>query len=246
MRTWALIPVRSFSTGKSRLGALGPSRAEVARALFDHVHRVVAGSGLFAGVLVATDGADVAALADDVLVDEGPRPLAAIVDRGLTVLAARGADAAVVVMADLPLLAAADLARMIGALAEADVVAAADRDHLGTNALGLRLPAPPTCFGNPDSYHRHVAAARAGALRLATIDRDGLAFDVDGPSDLDDLTAEAKPRIGGEPAVGAEPGVGVFDTIERIRRRLVDEGTAHLIERRALGRDAAGRPRGTA
>lgn len=196
MKTWALIPVRSFSTGKSRLGGLGDSRREIARALFQHVHAVAAACPLLDGVLVATDDEAVGAIARDILLDDGRRPLAAIVDRGLEALVARGAGVAVVVMADLPLLSASDLARMITALDGADVALAPDRDHLGTNALALRLPGPPTCFGNPDSYPRHVAAARAAGLRLATIDRAGLAFDLDSPADLAELGAEAEARVG--------------------------------------------------
>jgi 2-phospho-L-lactate/phosphoenolpyruvate guanylyltransferase len=194
MNTWALIPVRSFSTGKSRLGVLGAGRRDVARALFQHVHGVAAACPLLDGVLVATDDEAVGAIARDILLDDGRQPLSAVVDRGLEALVALGAQAAVVVMADLPLLTPSDLARMIAALDDADVALAPDRDHLGTNALALRLPGPPTCFGNPDSYLRHVAAARAAGLRLATIDRAGLAFDLDGPADLADLTAEAETR----------------------------------------------------
>lgn len=246
MRTWALIPVRSFSTGKSRLTGLGAGRCDIARALFAHVHSVVAGCPGFDGVLVATNGDDVAGLARHVLLDAGPDPLATIVDRGLAALVARGADAAVVVMADLPLLAAGDLLRMISALETADVVAAPDRDHLGTNALGLRLPAGPTCFGNPDSYPRHVAAARAAGLHVATIDRDGLAFDLDGPADLADLTAEPEARVGGQPAIRAEASLGVLDAIERIRLGVAGEGPPHPVERRTLGRDAARGPGGAA
>jgi len=70
----------------------------------------------------------------------------------------------------------------------------------------LRLPGAPTCLGNPDSYPRHVAAARATGLRLATIDRDGLAFDLDGPADLADLTAVAEARVGGQGADASRSG----------------------------------------
>lgn len=261
--TWALVPARSFRTGKSRLGHLGPDRAQLARLLFDHVVATVAAAPGIAGVVVATDGDDTAAAAlaqgADVLFDvpvAGAVSLAAIVDRGLRDLARRGARAAVVVMADLPLVGPDDVARLCGALAGADVVAAPDRDHLGTNALALRVPAPlPTCFGNADSYDRHVAAVMAAGLRLGTLDRDGLAFDVDGPPDLADLerllasSLEPEPHLAGEPGVAAEASVRVLDTIERLLRlirldrpgvRRVEHAT-ELVQRGALGRDAARR-----
>ncbi len=86
MNTWALIPVRSFSTGKSRLGGLGVGRRDVACALFQHVHAVVAACPLLDGVLVATDDAEVGTIARELLLDDGRQPLSAIVDRGPTAL----------------------------------------------------------------------------------------------------------------------------------------------------------------
>jgi 2-phospho-L-lactate guanylyltransferase len=183
----ALIPCRTFRTGKSRLAALGGGRAALARALFGRVLDVVAPE--VDAVLVATDGDDVAAAARErgaaVLYDDTDT-LAGIADRGLQTLHAGGATAALVVMADLPAVTGADIARLRGALAGVDLALAPDRDRMGTNALAIVLPAPiPTCFGNPDSYHRHLTAARG--LRVSTLERDGLALDLDVPADLDDL-----------------------------------------------------------
>jgi 2-phospho-L-lactate guanylyltransferase len=195
--TWALVPARSFRSGKSRLAGdprVGSERAQLARSLFDRVAGVLAGARSIDGILVATDGADVAAAAAqhgaDVLFDQprghAPQPLASIIDRGLAQLASRGARAAIVVMADLPAVVPADVARMHDALATADLVLAPDRDLLGTNALAVRLPAPiATRFGHRDSFPRHLTAS--GALRLAVVHSPGLAFDLDQPADLDEL-----------------------------------------------------------
>jgi 2-phospho-L-lactate guanylyltransferase len=255
--TWALIPARSFRTGKSRLGHLGAQRPAVARALFEHVLATVTASPAIAGVVVATDGDDTAAAAlargADALFDVpvgGRVTLAAIVDRGLRSLQRRGATNAIVVMADLPLLGVDDVARLAGALAGADLVAAPDRDQLGTNALAMRLPAAmATCFGNPDSYHRHLAAAVGAGLHVGTLDRDGLAFDIDGPPDLDDLLAtslEPVASVAGEAGVGPEHGLGVVDAVQRIallvaESRARGEHAPELVQRGALGRDAARR-----
>jgi 2-phospho-L-lactate guanylyltransferase len=221
--TLALVPARSFRSGKSRLdGRLGDDRPRVARALFDRVVGVLAGSRAITGILVATDGADVAAAAAqhgaDVLFDptdcperaqrvEGHGPysldtalagarsgsgqsggagLAGIIDRGLAQLAARGARAALVVMADLPMFVPGDVEQMCRALVTADLVLAPDRELMGTNALAVRLPAPiATRFGNRDSFPRHLTAS--GELRLAVVHSPGLAFDLDQPADLDEL-----------------------------------------------------------
>src|SRR4029079_16057591 len=80
---WALVPARSFRTGKSRLGSTR-ARAAVARALFDRVVGVLASTKIIDGVLVLTDGGDVISAARshgaDVLIDppDAP-PLASII-----------------------------------------------------------------------------------------------------------------------------------------------------------------------
>jgi 2-phospho-L-lactate guanylyltransferase len=169
-------------------------REAFARRLLEHVLGVLARCALD-GVLVATDGDDVAELAAvqgaHVRRDRGARSLADVVDGALADVASRGASVAVVLMADLPLVESADVLALLGALEKHDL--ALVRDHLGrhTNALAARLPLPiATCFGSKDSFAEHCAAARAAALRTAIVGSDRIAFDVDGPADL----AAAPPR----------------------------------------------------
>ncbi len=196
--TWAVVPAKSLQHGKSRLSTVlvGEDRVRFARGLLEHVLGVLRASPV-EGVLIATNGDDVAELAlragASVLRDQGdepstsprrPRALAAVVDRALHFVATRGASAAVVMMADLPLLEARDVEALTGALVDHDIVLA--RDHLGrhTNALAVAPPtAIETCFGSEDSFAEHCAAARAAHLRLAILDSDRIAFDVDGPAD---------------------------------------------------------------
>jgi 2-phospho-L-lactate guanylyltransferase len=188
--TWAVVPAKSLARGKSRLRpVLGEGeRAAFARDLLVHVLGVLRACPL-AGVLVATDGDDVATLAEahgaSVRRDRGgPGSLAAVVDQALADVVARGAGAAVVLMADLPRVEPADIAGLVAALRDHDV--ALVRDHLGdhTNALALAPPtAIGTCFGRRDSFVAHCAAARAAGLRLAVVENERIAFDVDGPAD---------------------------------------------------------------
>jgi 2-phospho-L-lactate guanylyltransferase (CobY/MobA/RfbA family) len=89
-----------------------------------------------------------------------------------------------VLMADLPRIEPRDVAEILAALDEHDLVLV--RDHLGchTNALAI---APPTAmgtrFGRADSFEAHLAAARDAGLRVAVLDNDRVAFDVDVPAD---------------------------------------------------------------
>jgi 2-phospho-L-lactate guanylyltransferase len=185
------VPAKSLARGKSRLRpVLGdPERVAFARGLLEHVLDVLAASGLD-GVLVCTDGDDVAEVAASrgaaVRRDEGRGgSLAHVVDAALADVASRGAAAALVLMADLPRLEPADVAAVLAALEDHDVAIAAD--HLGrhTNALALSPPtAIATRFGSPESFAEHCAAARAAGLRLGVVERPRIALDVDDPGDI--------------------------------------------------------------
>lgn len=181
--TWAVVPQKTFDHAKSRLAPVlaPPARRALARALFEHVLDVLARSPV-RGSLVVTDGEDVAALAAArgarALI--APGPLGRAVDAALGSL---GRTRALVVMADLPLLAPADVSVACTLLAAHDVVLVPDHRGAGTGALGLRRPGVlPSCFGHPDSFARHLGAARG--LRVAVHHSPGLAFDLDEPEDL--------------------------------------------------------------
>lgn len=197
MKAWALVPVKRFDQGKSRLGEVldASARAELARAMLDRVVgqvlRDLVAAGDLGGTLVVTDGEEVAerarthGAAAALLAGVGPgRRLGAIVDEGLADLAARGAGAALVIMGDLPALGADDVRALAALLEGHDVVLAPDASGRGTNALAMRLPAPmPTRFRGGDSLEDHLAEARGRGLRVATCERPGFQLDLDVPED---------------------------------------------------------------
>jgi 2-phospho-L-lactate guanylyltransferase len=214
---WAVVPVNDFAVAKSRLAEAldADGRAKLARALCQHVLRVLCASPSIDGVLVLTPSTEVARLARargaQVAMDpEGPRtPLGELVDGALARLAKSGVESALVLMSDLPRLQANDVSALASWLDHADVVVAPDRHDQGTNALALRLAGrTPTCFGNSDSFARHVAAAEAAGRRLEVCRSSSLALDVDLPDDLAELRgpggtptgAPASPAAGGTSA----------------------------------------------
>ena len=205
---WAIVPAKSLLRGKSRLRPVltDGDRARFAQALLEHVLDVLGECDLD-GRLVATDGDDVASIAEargahvlrdraspggslspargaDLPADRPATLLADVVDRALAEVASRGAQAAVVLMADLPRIQPADVRALLEALDDDGV--AIVRDHLGrhTNALALAPPTVmPTHFGREDSFAAHCAAARARGLRVVPVASDRIAFDVDVPAD---------------------------------------------------------------
>jgi 2-phospho-L-lactate guanylyltransferase len=200
---WAVVPAKGFARGKSRLDGVltKAAREDVARSLCAHVLSTLSTSGAIEGILVATDCPLVELFAESrgaLVIRDDPwksplggeaevavGSLALVVDRALGALAGRGARAALVLMADLPLLAPDDVRALVAALDRAPLVVAPDRAGNGTNALGL---APPdrilTCFGSETSFHRHVARAESEGMALAIHRSEGTAFDLDSPDDL--------------------------------------------------------------
>lgn len=182
----ALLPVKSFARAKSRLAAVlgGPEREVLARTLAERSLAALRETGW--QVLVITDGADVRGWASgraEVMSDPaGAERLAQVVDAGLAELARRGAERALVLMADLPGVTADDLEQLDRMLDEYREVVAPDHRGRGTSALGRRAPfTAPTHFGAEDSFARHQAAADG---RAAVLVRAGLAEDLDVPEDL--------------------------------------------------------------
>jgi 2-phospho-L-lactate guanylyltransferase len=190
--TWAVVPVNAFHRAKSRLAeVLDPAaRIALARATCVHVLGVLRASPGLAGTLVLTPDEAVAAcarrLGAEVLEDPvGERRLAHLVDPALEELAARQAQAALELLADLPALRVEDVGTLLAALRQAAVVVAPDRHERGTNALALRPPAAMrSCFGHEDSLARHVAAAAAHGLSVEVVRSPSLALDVDRAEDL--------------------------------------------------------------
>jgi len=167
-------------------------RAHFARRILEHVLDTLAATGL-AGVLVATDGDDVAALAAargaHVLRDQGGKRLASVVDRALAEVLARGAEVALVLMADLPRIEPGDVDAMLAAVDGHDVALVKDHGGRHTNALAMAPPgAMATCFGHEDSFAAHLGAARAKHLSVVVVENERLAFDVDVPADHAELT----------------------------------------------------------
>lgn len=183
----AVIPVKSFATGKQRLAeTLSPAdRSTLGRAMVIHVSEVVETVGLLP--LIVTADAGVATWAATAglpsLPDDG---------EGLSAAAGVGARWAsesnsrwLILHSDLPLLTVGELADVAGHCEDGSDVIAPSSDG-GTSAISAASPMEFS-FG-PASFHRHLT-------RLATpvvIARTGLLHDIDSPNDLS--SARSHPR----------------------------------------------------
>lgn len=190
----AIVPVRSLRHGKSRLaGALRPAQRErLVATMLDGVLAALEAALGRGRVLLVTADAALERRGIATLVDPGVG-LNAALRAGLAAAATRGGGA-LVVAADLPLLVAADVAALLAAGDGADVVVARDDDRSGTNALWLHDAAAFAPRFGPQSALVHAGAARALGLTCRTLDRPGLAFDVDIARDVARLRRLRDPR----------------------------------------------------
>lgn len=188
--TWALVPVRAFSSAKTRLApAVSPAgREELARAMLSDVLAVLSRSAALQGILIVSGDAEVARLGADygvaTLLDPIDAGTNAAVQLGLDHLKSVGSGPAVVVQSDIPLLTDAEFSGIVAALDDHDMAIAPARRDRGTNVLALSRPdilAP--AFGER-SFERHMASAAALSMRVAVLDLPGAGHDVDVPSDL--------------------------------------------------------------
>ena len=192
MSTWALIPIKGFDRGKSRLSeVLSPKERErLARELFEHVVSVLREAPDVDGIAVVSDSPSAREHAERsgllALSDPPGKPgLARVVDDALHELASRGATEAIVCMSDLPDLTSDDITGVARALTESEVVLVPDKSGEGTNVIALAPPTVlPSCLGHEDSLLRHLARARELGLTVHVQLSNGIAFDVDHPVDL--------------------------------------------------------------
>ena len=196
----ALVPVRSFRNGKTRLAsALTPEeRAAIGRRMLARVAGAAAESDVVDAVVVISPDPEVLDAAVTLGPGIVPLPQAAdafglngAIDQGRAWAERRGAAALLVLFGDLPLLTAHDVRAMVRL--DAPVVVAPDRHGTGTNALLLRLNPESAAFTfqfGQDSFAHHGAEARRLRLTVDVFTTRGTAFDLDTPADYDLLGAE--------------------------------------------------------
>ena len=182
-----VIPVRSFTRGKSRLaGAFGVGA--VGRTDHEAFVRGLADRAVDAAIphptAVVTSAPEVVEWARErgVFVVPDAGSLDAAANAGRSWVAARGLARVVVVHADLPDIVSLDSVAGDGAEPVA-VIAPCHRGD-GSPVLSVPVSAEFTFSYGPGSFARHCAEARRVGLELRIVHDDALGFDVDGPDDL--------------------------------------------------------------
>ncbi len=214
-RTVVLVPVKPLSEAKSRLASALPieARQSLVRAMLADVLAAVRAA--HAGPLIVLSPDDAY---DDLIARAGARHLQdagtgyrAAVELGLASDEVRRSGSALVIPADQPRAQPHDIARALGALAQAEVVMVEAVDG-GTGALGLSPPdAIPLAFGEC-SAAAHRRLAHQDGRRFVELDCPSLAHDVDHFEELLDPTAPP-PGPATSRLLGEEPLASVVESI---------------------------------
>ena len=184
---WIIIPAQSFDRGKTRLAPVldASARRRFSRDCLIHVVRTARRVASARRIVVVSRAAEVLGLARRLGVralHESGRGLNNAATDAQEFAARRGAQATLVLHADLPGLGANDIRALMAKLARHDgVVLAPDSLRDGSNALGLRpCGAIPYRFG-VGSFKQHCAQARGARMSLRIVNSPGLAMDIDTP-----------------------------------------------------------------
>ena len=188
MRTCAIVPQKSLAAAKGRLESVlrADTRAALSLRLLRTVCASLRATSAVEEVIVMTPDPRVRAFAAGCGVRSVWDPCAGFNEALVEVIRSLPAHShAIAIMAsDLPLLRPVDITAFLAAGTPGTAVLAPARDGTGTNAL---LVPPATAirpaFG-PASLMLHRERARILGLRVAEVNRTGLAFDLDTPLDL--------------------------------------------------------------
>jgi 2-phospho-L-lactate guanylyltransferase len=200
MKVSALIPAKGFDNAKQRLASLlsAEERAALAEAMLIDVLRQTLGARGLDAVYVVTGDAEVreiaASLGARVIFEQEEKGETEAVTFALLDMKRRGAEAALVIPADIPLLHASDIELLIEQAAAHDglspfALLVPSHDRLGTNAL---LLSPPNVIGlrfGYDSFTYHLRQVSAKGMPLRVLDNARIALDIDEPQDLERFLA---------------------------------------------------------
>jgi 2-phospho-L-lactate guanylyltransferase len=189
MKLWLVVPTKPLDEGKSRLVDVLPpaKRAELNRKLLEGVLAAAQEPGLIEGVLVVSRDpavSDLAKAGGAQMLREASRGLNSALVQARGQVLQLGANALLVLPADLPLITPVDVRNLVELGKEGEgIVIAPSRDG-GTNALLLRPPDLIDFAFGPGSFRRHQELAAAQGHRCTVLRSSTLAYDVDWPEDL--------------------------------------------------------------
>ncbi len=193
MNVWAIVPVKPLSRAKSRLGdVMTPDdREELATRLLKRTMRLLLSLSSIQGVLVISRDSRALAMVRDLgaqtVQESGTPELNNALMRATHILKAWGANASIIVPADIPLLKRDDIEAVLNlGRYQNSVVLVPDRHEQGTNLMLMRPPGLiPYAYGEHSfNAHQQLAHQFGASVQIYHSERVGLDLDT-----ADDLRA---------------------------------------------------------
>ena len=192
MSLWAIVPVKPLNRAKSRLAeVLTPEqRYQFAATMLRHVLSVVTGVSQVTGTLVISRDTKALSIARDIgaktIQESNTSDLNLALTRATEVVRAWGANAVLILPADLPFITHEDIESIADMGQEHHaIVISTDHELEGTNALLVR-PAGliPYMYGE-NSYDLHIQAAQQSGAQIKYFSSETMMLDIDIPEDLE-------------------------------------------------------------
>ena len=191
MNAILLIPFKSLATAKQRLA---PSldqgqRSQFAEAMLRDVMNAAAGVMTRCDVALVTGDRRAQEMAHEfgftIIEDERNESETAAIELATGWCEEQGYDTTIVIPADIPLIMANELHRVLQAAPLEGAVFVPAYDRRGSNCI-LRRPSSliPLRFGN-DSFLPHCEAMKRTGKELVILESPGIGLDVDNPLELD-------------------------------------------------------------
>ena len=201
LRCLAVVPLRSFRHGKSRLAIALDSgaRESLTRAMATRVITtaltVVPTAVVSADheVLLYAKELGAMTIAETVTETENHRRLNSALHQAAHWAQEHDYLAQAVIAADLPLISHNDVVALTRLETSKQLFIATDRNGRGTNAITQSPPAGIGYRFGTDSLRNHQRAGYAAHFNVTVLDRPGLSFDVDTPDDFAQLQARSDP-----------------------------------------------------
>lgn len=187
----ALIAIKERALCKTRLAEALPAEARITlvRSMLNAVLAAAGAAQTVHQIVVISPERDSVPAEVPVLADTGESLNSALL-QAHTLLRELGCREVVVLPADLPKIAAAEIDELVRAGRAGGFAIAPDAAGVGTNALCLASALPFDFQFGPYSHHLHLQEAHRMGLSPQVVRLPGLAFDVDSPADLDLLDGQ--------------------------------------------------------
>jgi 2-phospho-L-lactate/phosphoenolpyruvate guanylyltransferase len=193
MRGILLIPFKSLATAKQRLAEAlsAEQRAQLAEAMLRDVLTAAVGVRERIDVAIVTGDPQAQQIAAEhgflVIEDTSNESETAAIEMATAWAEQNGYDTTIVVPADIPLIAADELHRVLDAAPTQGAVFVPAYDRRGSNCI-LRRPASIISlrFGN-DSFLPHCEAMKKTGKELIIVEMPGIGLDIDNPHELEML-----------------------------------------------------------